>query len=322
MTQANLEDENTLGENTRYCSSDPNCFLPEPVIGPDDTFSPPAWFLREIHIIAAEPSPTPTKSSVRFDVSKDAAEHNASLLREIDYDFQRLFQAQTGSILAFGSEFRRLEQLSPLLRQHPGFTELAEVLITGMPYRYSREITEEETETEVLAMLARVNHKSAKEEPEIVEKLLTKDVVHGFTMVIPIELVPLIPNAMVQPVGLAKQWTLDEDGNRIIKYRITQDLSYSETSKESPMSINSRIDMDRYPEMVYGWALPRIIHFIVALRLATPKRTIFIAKNDYSDAYRRMAHSALAVAQTITTCLAFAFVYFRMTFGGGPNPPT
>jgi hypothetical protein len=68
---------------------------------------------------------------------------------------------------------------------------------------------------------------------------LTKDVVHGFSMVIPVELVPLIPDAMVQPVGLAKEWTLDEDGNRIIKYRITQDLSYSETSKEFPMSINS-----------------------------------------------------------------------------------
>ena len=81
-----------------------------------------------------------------------------------------------------------------------------------MPYRYSREITEQEQE--VLAMLVRGNHKSTKEEPEIVEKLLTKDVVHGFfSMVIPIELVPLIPNAMVQPVGLAKQWTLDDQAN-------------------------------------------------------------------------------------------------------------
>ena len=42
-------------------------------------------------------------------------------------------------------------------------------------------------------------------------------------------------------------------------------MSYWETNKESPLSINSRIDMDQYPEMVYSWALPRIIHFIVAL---------------------------------------------------------
>lgn len=42
---------------------------------------------------------------------------------------------------------------------------------------------------------------------------------------------------------------------RKIKYKIMQDLSYSETSKESPISINSRINMDQYPgERVYGWS--------------------------------------------------------------------
>jgi hypothetical protein len=323
LAQANLGDTNTLGKS--YCSSEPNCFLPDPVIGPDDSFVPPAWFMKEITIIAASPSRVPTKSSVRFDVSMEAARHNAALLREVDYDFQHFFQGQAGSTLSFGSEFRPVEQLRPLLRQHPGFDELAEVLVTGMPYRYKLEITEAAREKEVLAMLDRGNHKSAQDEPAIVEQLLSKDVVHGFSMVIPVELVPLIPHAMVQPVGLAKQWTLDEQGNRKMKYRITQDLSYAETSKtikDEPISINSRIDMDQYPEMVYGWALPRIIHFIVALRLAWPLRTIFVSKYDYSDAYRRMAHSALAVAQTITTCLAYAFVYFRLTFGGSPNPPT
>ena len=54
-------------------------------------------------------------------------------------------------------------------------------------------------------------------------------------MVIPIELVPPIPNVMVQPADLAKQWTLDENGDRKIKYRITQDLSYLETSKDAPV---------------------------------------------------------------------------------------
>jgi hypothetical protein len=278
--------------------------------------------MHEITIIAKSPSPAPTKSAVRFDVSPEAAQHNASLLREIDYDFQRFFQDQTDTTLAFGSEFRPVEQLRPLLRQHPGFNELAEMIVTGMPYRHSRKITETEREQEVLALLTRGNHKSAQEEPEIVEQLSSKDVVHGFSMVMPTELVPLIPNAMVQPVGLAKQWTLDEKGNRKVKHRITQDLSYSETSKESPLSINSRIDMDQHPEMVHGWALVQIINFIVALRLAWPLRTIFVAKYDCSDACRRTAHSALAVAQTITTCLACAFVCFRMTFGGSPNPPT
>lgn len=73
-----------------------------------------------------------------------AAQHNASsLLRELDYGFQNFVQAHTGSTLAFGSEFCPVEQLHALLWcHHPSFDELAEILITGMPYRYSKEITE------------------------------------------------------------------------------------------------------------------------------------------------------------------------------------
>ena len=48
----------------------------------------------------------------------------------------------------------------------------------------------------------RGNHKSAQEGPVIVEQFLSKDVGHGFSMVIPIGLVPLISKAMVQLVGL------------------------------------------------------------------------------------------------------------------------
>jgi hypothetical protein len=74
--------------------------------------------------------------------------------------------------------------------------------------------------------------------------------------------------------------------------------------------------------MIYGWCLPRLIHYIVSLRAAYPRKAILIAKYDYSDAYRRIAHSASAAAQTISTLGAFAYVYLRLTFGGSPNPPT
>jgi hypothetical protein len=59
--------------------------------------------------------------------------------------------------------------------------------------------------------------------------------------------------------------------------------------------------MKAYPEIIYGWCLPRIIHFIVALRLPWPEKAILVAKYDYSNAYQRIAHRVTAVAQTITT---------------------
>ena len=64
-------------------------------------------------------------------------------------------------------------------------------------------------------MLARGDHKSTQDEPKLVEQLLSKEVVHQFLMIIPIELVPIIPNTMVQPIGLmAKQWTLLDEKSK------------------------------------------------------------------------------------------------------------
>lgn len=92
---------------------------------------------------------------------------------------------------------------------------------------------------------------SAKEFPHEVGLLLEKDVTLGFIISIPtISAVLSIPNAAVQPLELAQQWTLDEEGKRKTKYRITQDLSFS-SSKEGPSRlINDRIDMSVAVEMI------------------------------------------------------------------------
>jgi hypothetical protein len=207
---------------------------------------------------------------------------------------------------------------------HPNFGPLAQIISDGMDYRYSRSITDEERTLERTALLARGNHKSAKDEPEQIERLLKKEVDHGFAIPVPIDVVSRIKNSSVQPLGLAKQFGLSSDGTRKIKYRMTQDLSYShtKTAKGLPVSVNSRIDMDAYPEMIFGWCLLRIIHLIISLRLHYPQTRILISKYDYSDAYRRMAHSASAAAQTIAASAGLAFIALRLTFGGSPNPPS
>jgi hypothetical protein len=95
-------------------------------------------------------------------------------------------------------------------------------------------------------------------------------------MPIPLHGVKLIPGALAQPLGMAKQITLDDAGKRIPEYRLTQDLSFS-ISQES-CSVNDRIDMDQYNEMIYGWCLSRIVHFIVALRYQFPTDRILMSK--------------------------------------------
>jgi hypothetical protein len=80
--------------------------------------------------------------------------------------------------------------------------------------------------------------------------------------------------------------------------------------------------MSRYPTMIYGWCLLRILHFVlVALRAAHPTKKIFISKYDFSDAYKRVAHSARSMVRTIIVLRTVAFIALRMTFGGSANPP-
>ena len=100
---------------------------------------------------------------------------------------------------------------------------------------------------------------------------------------------------------------------------MTQDLSFSPLNPLN--AINPRIDIAAYPEMVYGWCLPRIFHLVVAMRHHNPTTRVLIAKYDYSDAYRRMAHMANAAAQTLSVIDNTAFIALRLTFGGSPNPP-
>jgi hypothetical protein len=317
VADADNRDRDVLG---KYLPTDPLAFLPEPVEGPDDYFKPPPIFIKNLRTVFHATVPTPTKSPIHFDVLPSALAHNSRLLESCDHDFERFLNNKGTTTLSPGSEFRPLDQLILILGTHPNFPELAEIVTTGMPYRYKVKLSETDRTTELNAMLARGNHKSAEDEPTAVKKLLLKDVTHGFSMPVLPSIVPRLLCALVQPLGVAKQTTLNAQGQRILKYRLTQDLSYSLTGMCK--SVNSRIDMDCYSEMIYGWCLIRIIHYIVALRARYPTHHILISKYDYSDAYRRIAHSASAAIQSIAVFAGVAYIALRLTFGGSPNPPT
>ena len=96
-----------------------------------------------------------------------------------------------------------------------------------MKYVFKRELSVAEQRRETLAITERGNHKSARTLPHQVSRLLDKDVIHGFAIPLPIAVIGLIPNTGAQPLGLASQWMLDEHGRRVIKHRMTQDLTFS-----------------------------------------------------------------------------------------------
>jgi len=72
-----------------------------------------------------------------------------------------------------------------------------------MDYELTRELNEEERSNEVQANMERGNYKFAEESPEVVQKLLAKDVRHRFSFPINVSAVKNIRGVMVQPCGFA-----------------------------------------------------------------------------------------------------------------------
>jgi hypothetical protein len=302
----------------KYLPGITSSFFPARMVGPDDFFSAPDSWVEILTEVAHTDCPTPAAPDIRFDLSESSLEANGKLLEAQHFDFSSFLETQKGTTAWHGSEFRATKHIRQVLGEHPILEYLESTFQEGMPYHFTKEISEPERQAEFEAQIARGNHKSATDDEDAVQALLDREVKHGFSMPIPSALVDKLRGAMVQPCGLASQFALQSDGSRKRKKRLTHDLSHSATGPN--VSVNDRVDMDRYPEMFYGWCLLRLIHFIVCLRSDHPGVPIFIAKYDYSDAYRRISHSASAAVRTILVLGGVAYISLRLAFGGSCNP--
>jgi hypothetical protein len=88
--------------------------------------------------------------------------------------------------LGYGSEFRTVNQLRPIIGGHPNFDKLALLLTGGMPYVFKTELDSATKSAKLQTLLKRGNHKSAAESVDQLPKLLAKNVTHGFTIPIPV----------------------------------------------------------------------------------------------------------------------------------------
>ena len=237
----------------KHLTNEASDFFDKPAPGPDDAIATPEWFLEELGRIATADPPVPKKSKIVFENTPAAAATNESIFESFNFDMEKLIAANQDTTLGYGSEFRTVNQLKPLLGGHPNFNKLSKILNSGMSYNFITELDDLTKSEELRKLLQRGNHKSAQDCEEKVSQLLTKDVIHGFAIPIPVTTVVKITNAAVQPLGVARQWSIGERGERIEKFRMTQDLSFSSTRDGEPTSINDRIDMSSYTEMIFGW---------------------------------------------------------------------
>jgi hypothetical protein len=169
--QANATDQKLT---SKHLSFDIDEFLPNTIPGPDDGFTLPDWLMEAIEAVAKAKAPAPKAPPVKFSLSEEVIQFDTDLLKDKELSLDRLLLEHQHATLGFGSEFRPLEQLETILGQHPNFDSFSHVLSNGMAYHFTDELSEDNRQAKVAAMLKRGNHKSVEADSNKVGKLWQK----------------------------------------------------------------------------------------------------------------------------------------------------
>jgi hypothetical protein len=267
-------------------------------------------------------STKPKDPPVRFDISIAAANHNKHVLESFNNSVEELIQACSPSILSYGSEFKHVSILYPLLHRHIHWDQFKKILSKGSTFPL-RDIDDETRKKDFSAALSYGNHRSATSKHDILMKNMIKESKRGWVLPLLPDHAVKLPGASISPMGIVSQSSINDKGEVIPSNRITHDLSFP--GKASNESINSRTISDELLPCLYGHMLSRCIHYIVQTRIENPNSPIVLQKVDFKSAYRRIHLNA----STATQCMSqikhpdhphIVLLPLRLTFGGSACP--
>jgi len=150
-----------------------------------------------------------------------------------------------------------------------------------------------------------------------IKPVITEDVERGFALPLPVEIINCLKQTSLAPLGCHKQTTINESGTIVPKYRLTHDQSFP---GPSGLSVNSRVNKNLLPPIMYSFVLSRIIHYIVNTRSIHPTMKIFLCKIDINAAYCRCSMASTTSLESMTVFDRLLLVALRITFGGSPCP--
>ena len=155
---------------------------------------------RAVHMIATSSVPTPKAPAFRFEFSTEAAEFNTRLLERYDFDLTRAIASQAGTTMAYGSEFRPMDQLDTIFHRHPNYGHVRRNIGTGGPLP-SDKLPEEERQSYLERAIAKGNHPSAltAEAKPVMDKLVHEDVRLAYGLPLTVEAIRHLKRAEVYP---------------------------------------------------------------------------------------------------------------------------
>ena len=271
-----------------------------------------------------EPKSDIHPSKIRFDVSPEAAQENWELLKSEAFDLQKLCNDNgkgKRSLTTYGSEFKSTKKLDYLLKRHPRWKKFRSILENGVNFDLE-ELEEDMRIADLIEAYKRGNHKSAKNMKEILSKALKKEVDQGWMMILPEECYNEVPGLILNPMGVATHLGVTDTGEFVPKNRVTHDLSFP--GKISGSSVNSRVRTSSLEPCMFAHVFLRITHYIVALRQKYPDTRIWIRKEDFKSAFRRLHLNAISALRSAVRVELdgkwYLLVSLRQPFGGSPCP--
>ena len=257
----------------------------------------------------------------KFEASKEAASHNFKLLQHHNFQLEDLLNEPYNSVTAYGSEFKSIALIESLLSNHHRWPAFKTRLEQGADFPLAA-LDEAVRQQDFAAAMQRGNHKSADKNLDFLAAALKQEVEKGWALIIKEADAPLYPRLELAPLGVAGHVGISASGEFIMKHRVTHDLSFP--GAYSNESVNSRVLDDQLEPCMFGHALLRVIHRIVHSRIRNPDTIIWLRKEDFKSAYRRLhlkASSAITSAVTITfDNEKYVLIPLRLPFGGSPCP--
>ena len=165
------------------------------------------------------------------------------------------------SSLTMGSEFWPVAVLEPLCLLHPLWPQVCCWLMEGASYPLDP-VSDEDHLANLSAIMARGNHKSASVLNAHMVWMLAAEVKHGWQLILPCEADFQVPGAVITPLGLVLQDSINELGDVIPKWHLTHDQSFN-AIPNTWQSVNDHLCMSELTPCHFGRALLHHIHCIV-----------------------------------------------------------
>ncbi len=289
-----------------------NCCQPSECGGPGGLTS--SGLKHTLSSISAWTTPKTQHPSFAFRWSSVAAKTNLEILQSHYWDLQKALSAQPFSTLSTGSKFCHASIPTPLCWFHPLWSRASTWLSSGVKYPL-QPINDLEWLADLKANLTHRDYQSAVYNEASLTDMLKEEVLHGWQLILPCDSVWLLCNAIITPLSLVEQDTINEHGKIIPKWHLIHDQSFN-IIKVTHRSVNDCLITDDLTPCHYGKALLWHIHTIIGLRQWHPNLWILQSKVDWKSAYHQLHYAANTAIQSII------LVGLRMGHWPVPVPPS